>query len=231
MPNILIVEDDKTIAEAMIFRLKNSGFSCQWFTTGGEALHYFENNEIDLVLLDLTLPDLDGFEVLRIIRKTSEVPVVILTARSDPEDQVLGLEGLGADAYILKNGDASSNNINPRVMIAQIKAVLKRSKSVPVAKKSNAIFELDEALQQVLFKKQALNLTPAERKILTHLIKNPNRAISRKTLLSIIYDGPVGSDESVITTHVKSIRRTLKKIDPDNQYIHTHRGTGYSLIL
>ena len=227
MPNILIVEDDKTIAEAMIFRLKNSGFSCQWFTTGGEALNHLKNFEVDLILLDIGLPDIDGFDVLRIIRRESNIPVIILTARNESEDQVLALEGLEADAYIIKKGGSD----DPRVMIAQIKAVLKRSKSVPVAKKSNAIFELDEALQQVLFKKQALNLTPAERKILTHLIKNPNRAISRKTLLSIIYDGPVGSDESVITTHVKSIRRTLKKIDPDNQYIHTHRGTGYSLIL
>ena len=227
MPNILIVEDDKTIAEAMIFRLKNSGFSCQWFTTGGETLNHLKNFEVDLILLDIGLPDIDGFDVLRIIRRESNIPVIILTARNESEDQVLALEGLEADAYIIKKGGSD----DPRVMIAQIKAVLKRSKSVPVAKKSNAIFELDEALQQVLFKKQALNLTPAERKILTHLIKNPNRAISRKTLLSIIYDGPVGSDESVITTHVKSIRRTLKKIDPDNQYIHTHRGTGYSLIL
>ena len=227
MPNILIVEDDKTIAEAMIFRLKNSGFSCQWFATGGEALNHLKNFEVDLILLDIGLPDIDGFDVLRIIRRESNIPVIILTARNESEDQVLALEGLEADAYIIKKGGSD----DPRVMIAQIKAVLKRSKSVPVAKKNNAIFELDEALQQVLFKGQALNLTPAERKILTHLIKDPNRAISRKTLLSIIYDGPVGSDESVITTHVKSIRRTLKKIDPDNQYIHTHRGTGYSLIL
>lgn len=229
MPNILIVEDDKTIAEAMIFRLKSTGFSCQWFTTGGEALHYFENNKIDLVLLDLTLPDLDGFEILRIIRRESDIPVIILTARSDPEDQVLGLEGLGADAYILKNGDSSSNNINPRVMIAQIKAVLKRSK--PVVKKDNSIFSFNEALQQISFKGEVLTLTPAECKILAHLVKNPNRAITRSTLLSIIHNGPIGSDESTINTHIKSIRRNLKKIDPDNKYINTHRGIGYSLIL
>lgn len=225
MPNILIVEDDKTIAEAMIFRLNTNGFNCQWFATGGEALNHLKNFEVDLILLDLGLPDIDGFDVLRIIRKESDIPVIILTARNESEDQVLALEGLEADAYIIKKGGSD----DPRVMIAQIKAVLKRSK--PKAEKNNAIFEVDEGLQQVIFKGEALNLTPAERKILTHLIKNPNRAISRKILLSIIYDGPVGSDESVITTHVKSIRRTLKKIDPVNKHIHTHRGIGYSLIL
>ncbi len=225
MPNILIVEDDKTIAEALVFALENSHFNCQWFVTGGEALQHFENNPVDLVLLDIGLPDIDGFDVLRIIRKQADTPVIILTARGESEDQVVALEGHEADDYIVKKCGSDS----PRIIIAKIKALLRRSK--PSVKKTSSVFCFNEALQQLSFKEKVLTLTPAECKILTHFVKNPNRIFSREVLLSVIHDGPVGSDVATINTHIKSIRRSLKKIDQENAYITTHRGLGYSLIL
>ncbi|MEO1890104.1 MAG: response regulator [Candidatus Thioglobus sp.] len=225
MPNILIVEDDKTIAEALVFALEISGFNCKWFTTGGEALHHLENNSIDLILLDIGLPDIDGFDVLRIIRKQSNIPVIILTARGESEDQVLALEGHEADDYVVKKSGSDS----PRIIIAKIKALLRRTK--PSVKKTNSVFDFNEALQKLSFKGQVLSLTPAECKILTHLVKNPNRVFTRKILLSVIHDKQTGSDESTINTHIKSIRKTLGKIDQENKYITTHRGIGYSLIL
>ncbi len=225
MINILIVEDDITIAEALVFALENSGFKCKWFTTGGEALNHFEHNDVDLVLLDIGLPDIDGFDVLRIIRKQSNTPVIILTARSESEDQVLALEGHEADDYIVKESGSDS----PRIIIAKIKALLRRSK--PEVKKNNSVFSFNEALQQLSFRGEVLTLTPAECKILTHLVKNPNRIFTRQVLLSVIHDGPIGSDITTINTHIKSIRKALAKIEKGSKYITTHRGLGYSLVL
>ncbi len=225
MPNILIVEDDITIAEALVFALENSGFKCNWFTTGGEALNHFEHNDVDLVLLDIGLPDIDGFDVLRIIRKQADTPVIILTARGESEDQVLALEGHEADDYIVKESGSDS----PRIIIAKIKALLRRSK--PEIKKDNSVFSFNEALQRLSFRGEVLTLTPAECKILTHLVKNPNRIFTRQVLLSVIHDGPIGSDINTINTHIKSIRKALAKIEKDSDYITTHRGLGYSLVL
>ena len=225
MPNILIVEDDKTIAEALKFAIEYEGFNCEWFTTGGEALHYFEHNQVDLTILDLGLPDIAGFDVLRNIRRSSTTPVIVLTARHASEDQVVALEGLEADDYIVKENGSDS----PRIIIAKIKALLRRTK--PSAKKTNSVFSFNEALQKLSFKDQVLSLTPAECKILTHLVKHPNQVFTRRILLSVIHDRETGSDESTINTHIKSIRKTLKKIDQDKKYITTHRGIGYSLIL
>ena len=120
MPNILLVEDDKVIAESIIFALENDydSFKAHCCTLGNDAIDYFNNNDVDLILLDIGLPDISGFDVLRKIRKTSEVPVIIITARGADEDIVLGIEGLGADDYVTKP-------FNNRVLIARIKAQLR----------------------------------------------------------------------------------------------------------
>ncbi len=226
MPNILLIEDDKVIAEAIMFALNKDGFNCKWFTLGAQALEYFEKNDVDLILLDIGLPDISGFDVLRIIRAKSDIPVIVLTAREEDSDQVLTIEGLGADDYIVKKSGSDS----PRVIIAKIRAQLRRYKP-NLTNNTPAVFHYNENLHQVLLKDQVLELTPAELKILSHLVKNPNRLFSKSQLLSVIHDRPVGSDESTIITHIKTIRRKIKAIDGENKYIKTHRGEGYSLIL
>jgi two-component system catabolic regulation response regulator CreB len=222
MPNILLVEDDKVIAESIVFALENNSFKTHWCTLGNDALDYLNNNKVDLVLLDVGLPDISGFDVLGKIRSDSEIPVIIITARDDDVDIVLGLEGLRADDYVTKP-------LSPRVLVARVKAQLRHVDTKPI-NKSEQVFRIDEALQQVLLKGQSLSLTPSECKILAYLVKKPNQVHSREHLLSIIWDRPHGSDEKTINTHIKSIRKTLNKIDPDNEYIKTHRGLGYSLI-
>ena len=102
MQHILIVEDDRTIAESIIFILEQDSFSCKWFDNGRDALDYGEKNAVDLMLLDVGLPDMSGFDVLREVRTKSDLPVVIISARDDESDQVLALEGLGANGYITK---------------------------------------------------------------------------------------------------------------------------------
>ena len=122
MQHILIVEDDRTIAESITFILEQDSFSCQWFDNGTDALDYVENNAVDLMLLDVGLPDMSGFDVLRKLRTKSDLPVVIISARDDESDQVLALEGLGANGYITKP-------FSPRLVVAHVRAQLRRERT------------------------------------------------------------------------------------------------------
>ena len=220
MQHILIVEDDRTIAESIAFILEQDSFSCQWFDNGRDALDYIGNNEVDLILLDVGLPDMSGFDVLRKVRIKSDLPVIIISARDDESDQVLGLEGLGANGYITKP-------FSPRLVVAHVRSQLRRDRTV---KNTKSKFSINQAMQRALFHDQELTLTPAEFKILSHLIKHPNQVHTREYLMNIIWDRPHGSDEKTINTHIKSIRKRLHEIDEMNDYIETHRGIGYSLI-
>ena len=220
MQHILIVEDDRTIAESIAFILEQDSFSCQWFDNGRDTLDYIENNEVDLMLLDVGLPDMSGFDVLRKVRIKSNLPVIIISARDDESDQVLGLEGLGANGYITKP-------FSPRLVVAHVRSQLRRDRT---DKNPKSKFSINQAMQRVLFHNQELVLTPAEFKILSHLIKHPNQVHTREYLMNIIWDRPHGSDEKTINTHIKSIRKRLHEIDEMNDYIETHRGIGYSLI-
>ena len=220
MQHILIVEDDRTIAESIAFILEQDSFSCQWFDNGRDALDYIENNEVDLMLLDVGLPDMSGFDVLRKVRIKSDLPVIIISARDDESDQVLGLEGLGANGYITKP-------FSPRLVVAHVRSQLRRDRT---DKNPKSKFSINQAMQRVLFHNHELVLTPAEFKILSHLIKHPNQVHTREYLMNIIWDRPHGSDEKTINTHIKSIRKRLHEIDEMNDYIETHRGIGYSLI-
>lgn len=230
MPNILLVEDDKIIAEGITFSLENDSFTVNWCEMGNDALKQLDEANIDLVLLDIGLPDISGFDVLRKIRKTSEIPVIIITARGADEDIVLGLEGLGADDYVTKP-------FNNRVLIARIRAQLRHVKVQPEASiviqdtPSKQIFEINKDLHQILFHGEVVGLTRAECKILMHLIEKPNRIHSKEHLLNIMHDRPTGAGENTIVTHVRHIRMALNKIDVDNEHIKNHKGLGYSLTL
>ena len=221
MQHILIIEDDRIIAESIEFVLEKDSFSCQWFNNGSESLNYLDNNEVDLILLDVGLPDMSGFDVLRKVRLKSNMPVIIISARDDESDQVLGLEGLGANAYVTKP-------LSPRLVVAHVRSQLRHLRTDK--KTSESKFSINQALQRVIFHDQELTLTPAEFKILSLLIKKPNRVHSREYLMSIVWDRPHGSDLKTINTHIKSIRKRLNEIDSENDYIETHRGIGYSLI-
>ncbi|MCH9645380.1 MAG: response regulator [Proteobacteria bacterium] len=231
MPNILLVEDDKIIAESMNFALESNGFNVKWCAMGYDALSHLENQDTDIVLLDIGLPDINGFDVLRKIRKTSDIPVIIITAMNDDADIVLGLEGLGADDYVTKP-------FNNRVLIARIRAQLRHTihskiavTPKPIKTPDTKIFEINKDLHQVLLLGQVVGLTRAECKILKYMVEHPNRVHSKEHLLSVMHDKPTGAGENTIITHIKHIRAALNKIDPDNEYIDTLRGLGYSLVL
>ena len=220
MRHILIVEDDRTIAESIIFILEQDSFSCQWFDNGHDALDYIDHNAVDLMLLDVGLPDMSGFDVLRRVRIKSDLPVVIISARDDESDQVLALEGLGANGYITKP-------FSPRLVVANVRSQLRRGHT---DKNSESKFSINQAMQKISYHNQELTLTQTEFKILSHLIEHPNQVHTREYLMNNIWDRPHGSDEKTINTHIKSIRKRLHEIDEMSYPIETHRGIGYSLI-
>ncbi len=231
MPNILVVEDDKAICESIAFALENESFEAQCFEMGLDALDYLNNNDVDLVVLDIGLPDISGFDLLRKIRKSFDIPVIILTARDDDADIVLGLEGLGADDYVTKP-------FSVRVLISRIRAQLRHTnkQASPVVDSTTGsdqpqVFKINKDLNQILLHDQAIDLTKAECKILLHLVENPNRIHSKEHLLNVMHDRPTGSSDSTIVTHIRHIRVALNKIDSDNEYIKNHRGLGYSLVI
>ncbi len=230
MPNILLVEDDKIIAESISFSLESDAFNVTWCEMGNDALVCLSESNFDLILLDIGLPDISGFDVLRKIRKTSEVPVIIITARDADEDIVLGLEGLGADDYVTKP-------FNPRVLIARIRTQLRHADSQAETSKVTQntslthVFEINTDLHQISLFNKVLDLTKAECKILSYLVNKPNQIHSKEQLLNIMHDRPSGSSEGTIITHIRSIRKAIKKVRPDDEYIKNHRGLGYSLIL
>ncbi len=220
MQHILIVEDDRTIAESITFILEQDSFSCQWLDNGLDALDYVEKNAVDLILLDVGLPDMSGFDVLRKIRIKSDLPVVVISARDDESDQVLALEGLGANGYITKP-------FSPRLVVANVRAQLRRGHT---DKNPESKFSINKAMQKISYHNQELTLTQTEFKILSHLIEHPNQVHTREYLMNNIWDRPHGSDEKTINTHIKSIRKRLNEIDEKSDPIETHRGIGYSLI-
>ena len=171
------------------------------------------------MLLDVGLPDMSGFDVLRKVRIKSDLPVVIITARDDESDQVLALEGLGANGYITKP-------FSPRLVVAHVRSQLRRSRT---DKNPQTKFSINKAMQKISFHNQELSLTQTEFKILSHLIEHPNQVHTREDLMKNIWDRTHPSDQSTINTHIKSIRKRLQEIDEIDP-IETHRGMGYSLI-
>lgn len=219
--HILLAEDDLPIAENVIMALEREGFSCSHVMLGSACLEFIRSTAVDLVVLDVGLPDLNGFEVCKTIRRTSELPVIFLTARSDEVDRVVGLE-IGADDYILKP-------FSPRELVARVKTILRRSRPESRPRPASAsAFQIDETRACILFMGTRLDLTRAEFYMLRALACTPQKVFSRQALMEAagLADASL---ERVIDTHVKSLRAKLAAVLPGHEHIRTHRGFGYSL--
>lgn len=216
MPTILIAEDDLPIAENVIVALEREGYACVHVTLGGACLDALST--ADLVILDVGLPDMSGFEVCKAIRRRSDLPVIFLTARADEVDRVVGLE-IGADDYVLKP-------FSPRELVARVKTVLRRSaRSAPP--EAVPPFCVDEARACILFNGSALDLTRAEFYLLRALVAAPEKVFTRQALMDAagLADASL---ERVVDTHVKALRAKLAAVSPAREHIRTHRGFGYS---
>lgn len=221
---VLIVEDEPAIAENIRFALETEGFATCWHAMGMEVLPLLERQPVDLVVLDVGLPDMNGFDLCREIRKQFETPIIFLTARADEIDRVVGLE-IGADDYMVKP-------FSPRELAARVKAVLRRSAPATdhlAPSPAAALFQVDPDRRRIVFCGRPLALSRYEYAILALFIRRPGRIFSRETLMAQVWDQPEMSTDRTVDAHIKNLRKKLKAVRPDLEVIATHRGIGYAL--
>jgi two-component system, OmpR family, response regulator AdeR len=218
---VLVVEDELTLAQTVELYLRNENYQTERAGDGVRALELFRVARPDLVILDLGLPKLDGLEVLKTIRAESNVPVLILTARAEEVDELLGL-GLGADDYLVKP-------VSARKLMARVKVLLRR---VQVAHEQPVLrlggLEVDSYSRQIRVKGNVVDMTPTEFNLLQHLAKTPDRAVSRQEL----YEAAMPESdayERAVDIHITNVRRKLKDAGLDS-VIETVRGLGYRLV-
>jgi len=218
MPRILLVEDETAIARTVLYALRGDGHQVEHFHLGQEALAAARQGGFDLAVLDVGLPDIDGYALCRALRREGALPVIFLTARGSESERVLGLE-LGADDYVAKP-------FSPLELAARVRAVLRRSAHPgPVA----GGFEHDPEGRRIRYRGRGLNLTRYEYGLLAALLARPGAVLSRAQLMDRVWgDAPESSDRTV-DTHVKTLRAKLREAVPDRDPIRTHRGLGYSL--
>ncbi len=219
---ILIVDDEKTLVKALKFNLEKEGFRVREAYDGEEALQKVFEDPPDLIILDLMLPELDGLEVCRRIRRKLDLPIIMLTARGEDIDKVLGLE-LGADDYLTKP-------FNPRELVARIKAILRRS--VPREEGFQQYIQLGDLQLDLLqhrarLRQKNIDLTSKEFTLLSFLASNAGRVYSREQLLEQVWGRDYGGDIRTVDVHIRHLREKLEK-DPGNpDLIITVWGTGY----
>lgn len=217
--NILIIEDEIRIRILLRDYLKRDGFNVIEASDGDEGINAFQNNSIDLILLDIMMPRVDGITVLETIRNVSDVPIILLTAKSQEEDKLFGYE-LGADDYITKP-------FSPKVLIAKVKALLKRTSdggnSFSSAKDFNGL-SINKLAHEVKVDGTALNLSPKEFELLVYLTDNIGISLTRDTILDNVWGIDYYGDLRTVDTNVKRLR---EKLGSKANYIITVRGSGY----
>lgn len=223
MAKILIVEDEAAIADTLVYALQDEGYECTWLPLGSEAIEQQQQAPADLWILDVGLPDINGFEVCRQLRRFSEVPVIFLTARDNEIDRVVGLE-IGADDYVIKP-------FSPREVVARVRAILKRTTQATTVSPSPAtdtLFTVDENALTICLQQQPLTLTRHEFNLLRYLLSQPKRVFSREQLLDALGIAVDSGYERNIDSHIKALRSKIREIDDSLEVIRTHRGFGYS---
>lgn len=218
--SILLVEDDRPIADNVMLALARENLHCEHVSLANEALARLRGRGFDLVILDVGLPDGNGFDLCRTVRGFSDVPVIFLTARGDEIDRVVGLE-IGADDYVLKP-------FSPRELAARVKTILRRRRPPAIPAASNALFEIDETRARIAYQGHALSLSRAEYLMLKAMVARPEKVFSRAELMQAAGLAEASLERSV-DTHIKSLRAKLAALTPDFAPLRTHRGLGYSL--
>jgi two-component system response regulator BaeR len=218
--HILIVEDERKLADLLRDYLSEAGFTVSWLDRGDRAVSLVKQDPPALVLLDIMLPGMDGTEVCREIRKFSKIPILMITARVEEVDRIIGLE-LGADDYICKP-------FSPREVVARVKAVLRRAYSEPeTTRLVVGPISLDETTRRVSVDEEALNLTPSEFGLLKIMMTHPGRVFSRSELLDKVQGYQFEGYDRTIDTHIKNIRKKIAEKLPGREVIHTVYGIGY----
>ncbi len=225
-PRVLVVEDEPAIADTVLYALRSEGYAASHCLLGRQALQQLRDDAADVVVLDVGLPDISGFEVCRELRGFSEVPVIFLTARNDEIDRVLGLE-LGADDYVAKP-------FSPRELVARVRARLRRS--TPATAEAEAWqrhggFAIDRDGRRIRYGEALLPLTRYEYALLAALLQRPGAILSRAQLMDRGWDSASDSADRTVDTHIKTLRAKLREAGVPADPIRTHRGVGYALEL
>ncbi len=221
---VLVVDDEKLIVKGIRFSLEQDGMEVTCAYDGEEALQYAKEQQFDIILLDVMLPKLTGFEVCQQIREFSSVPIIMLTAKGDDMDKILGLE-YGADDYITKP-------FNILEVKARIKAIIRRTaKSAKTDKKDSTIVSGDMTIERdnrrVTIAGREINLTAKEFDVLELLATNPNQVYSREKLLTLVWGADYPGDVRTVDVHIRRLREKIETNSSEPKYVHTKWGVGY----
>src|SRR5919204_1219810 len=223
-PRILLVDDEQAVQKLLAFPLRKDGYEVICADTGSDALQRFRDGDFDLVVLDVMLPQVDGFEVCRQLRARSSVPIIMLTAKAEEFDKVLGLE-LGADDYITKP-------FSMREFRSRVKAVLRRSDLLREEQRDEEPIEagdlrIDFAKRTVEIRGENVRLTYVEFEILSILARNPGRVFSRTMLLDRLWGDSAFRDPRTIDVHIRHLREKVERDPKEPEFLFTVRGVGY----
>jgi two-component system alkaline phosphatase synthesis response regulator PhoP len=228
---IYIVDDEENILEIIEYNLHKNGYDVKGFGDGRSLLDYFKTKKPDLVILDLMLPDIDGFDICKEIKEKTDVPVIILSAKSEEFDKVLGLE-LGADDYMVKP-------FGIRELIARVKNILKRTNNDDISRKTKLIsneyffgktkLTINDQRHELLLDKESIKLNPKEFEVMIMLIRNINELVLRMDLIKNIWGEDYYGDTRTLDVHVRRIRGKMSYKDFGKKYIKTIHGYGYKL--
>lgn len=221
---VLVVDDEKLIVKGIRFSLEQDGFEVDSAYDGEEALEMARANDYDIILLDVMLPKLDGFEVCQQIRDFSSVPIIMLTAKGDDMDKILGLE-YGADDYVTKP-------FNILEVKARLKAIMRRARQKDVQPKTAKVIEtgdlkMDCESRRVYIAGKEINLTVKEFDVLELLAFNPNKVYSRESLLNLVWGYEYPGDVRTVDVHIRRLREKIEANPSEPQYVHTKWGVGY----
>lgn len=222
-PTILVVEDERSISEVVSLYLTSSGYQVQVAYDGKAALAALTQQKPDLVILDLMLPGIDGWEIARRLRAEGETPIIMLTARREEGDRILGLE-MGADDYVMKP-------FSPQELVSRVRAVLRRTQTPPLTQPSPALhyrsLHIDPITRLVTIADQEVMLTAKEFDLLWFLASHPRRVFNRDQLLDQVWGGTEYIDPSTVTVHVRRLREKIEADSSNPRFIHTVWGVGY----
>ena len=221
---VLVVDDEKLIVKGIRFSLEQDGMEVTCAYDGEEALHLAQENKFDMILLDIMLPKMDGFEVCQAIREFSNMPIVMLTAKGDDMDKILGLE-YGADDYITKP-------FNILEVKARIKAIMRRTAASEPKEENSKVIEsgdlkLDCESRRLFVQGREINLTAKEFDLLELLVMNPNKVYSRENLLNLVWGYEYPGDVRTVDVHVRRLREKIEPDPSEPKYVHTKWGVGY----
>ncbi len=220
-PKILIVEDEPAIADTIQYALETDGFDAICLSSGAPVVDLLQKEAIALIILDIGLPDINGLELCKQIRKDHTLPIIFLTARADEIDRVVGLE-IGGDDYVTKP-------FSPRELTARVKAVLRRTRTASPTSMGASVFQIDQSRRLIQYFGETLDLSRYEYRILKTFIRRPGHIYSRDKLMEMVWEEPEASMDRTVDAHIKNIRAKLKALQPEIEAIITHRGRGYAL--